>query len=128
MHREASTKPSSCLTIAYTTQGNNYAYLASFPTEVVIVSSIIIQCGRPVATDEPAGRGVVAIGEGLVKGIGKKSLVAREQNAALKARVSAFATHIPTITTVLVDRQEQSAPVGLNQRYRRADTTKMGSS
>ena len=66
--------------------GYNFAYLASLPTEVVIVSSIIIQCRRPVATDEPGGE--VAIGEGLMKGIGKKSFVARKQNAALKARVS----------------------------------------
>jgi len=64
----------------------NIAYLASFPTEVVIVSSIIIQCRRPVAADESGG--VVAISEGLIKGIGKKSLLARKENAALKARVS----------------------------------------
>lgn len=82
MHRGA-TKLSS-LTIAYTT--SNFAYLASLPTEVVIVSSIIIQCRRPVATNEPGG--VVAIGEGLVKGISKKGLVARKQNAALKLRIS----------------------------------------
>ena len=54
----------------------DFAYLASLPTEVIIVSSIIIQCRRPVATDEPGG--VVAICEGLMKGIGKKSLVARK--------------------------------------------------
>ena len=64
----------------------DFAYLASLPTEVVIVSSIIIQCRRPVATDEPGG--VVAIGEGLMKGIGKKRLVARKQDAALKTRVN----------------------------------------
>ena len=46
--------------------GYNFAYLASLPTEVVIVSSIIIQCRRPVATDEPGG--VVAIGEGSCEG------------------------------------------------------------
>jgi hypothetical protein len=53
-----------------------FAYLASLPTEVVIVFSIIIQRRRPVATDEPGS--VVAIGEGLVEGINKRSLVARK--------------------------------------------------
>lgn len=64
----------------------NFTYLASLPTKVVIVSSLIIQCRRPVATDEPGG--VVAIGEGFMKGISKKILVTREQNAALKVRIS----------------------------------------
>ena len=122
MHRGAA-KPS-CPTVAYNSR-YNLAYLASLPTEIVIVSSIIVQCRRPVPTDEPGG--VVAIGEGLMKGISKKSLVARKQNAALKARVSDFIPKL-TIATVLVDKQGRLAPVGPNQRYRRADTTKMGSS